>query len=637
MATLTGKTLGKYTLGEQLGHGGMAEVYRAHHPVLDRDVTIKVLHGFLGGEDFLARFKREARAVASLRHAHIQQIHDFDFDGDHYYMVMEFIDWGTLQDLMLQQSREGRYLPSAKVLSIMEQVASALDYAHSRGIIHRDIKPSNILLDSGGNAFLSDFGIARMMGVTQFTATGSLIGTPTYMSPEQCRGEELSPSSDIYSLGIILYEMLTGKVPFTSETTPLAILHKHLTEPPPAPRSLRPDLPVDVEQIVIKALAKDPRDRYPSAGDLARVLKKALDGEAAAVLDAAAAPGSVPGPSRPTELIETPSPDRAERPTEMVEAVTPDWANLPTIPTGLVQAPKTPPPPAPPAGEDKAKGNGPATKRLLLWIALGLLGVLVIAGALIKIVPAMRPSAPVPTPDMSLPSSTPNPMLDTALPSSTRAPMLNTSLPSPTPTATTSETPTPLPGPVFYDNFSTLAYDGSYNPDLWAEWENGASNIAFTQKDGMLSMQQTGGVAALIASNYSNMHLAAPMYIEAKVKLGGQAGHAYVAIMEANFGVICSLYTSGQKGSVLCYDPSSSTHMGELPVDSSQDWHDIRLVVYPDSMTFTAFVDGQPLFSAVPPGALKYLKSAFSFRIGLYDSGTASGYFKEVMIGHVGK
>jgi len=131
MANLTGKTLGKYTLGEQLGRGGMAEVYKAHHPVLDRDVTIKVLHGFLGGEDFLARFKREARAVASLRHAHIQQIHDFDFDGDHYYMVMEFIDWGTLQDLMLQQSREGRYLPSAKVLSWTTLTAAASSTAIS--------------------------------------------------------------------------------------------------------------------------------------------------------------------------------------------------------------------------------------------------------------------------------------------------------------------------------------------------------------------------------------------------------------------------------------------------------------------------------------------------------------------------
>ena len=624
MANLTGKTLGKYTLGEQLGRGGMAEVYKAHHPVLDRDVTIKVLHGFLGGEDFLARFKREARAVASLRHAHIQQIHDFDFDGDHYYMVMEFIDWGTLQDLMLQQSREGRYLPSAKVLSIMEQVASALDYAHGRGIIHRDIKPSNILLDSGGNAFLSDFGIARMMGVTQFTATGSLIGTPTYMSPEQCRGEELSPASDIYSLGIILYEMLTGKVPFTSETTPLAILQKHLTEPPPAPRSLRPDLPVEVEQVVIKSLAKDPHDRYPSAGDLARALKKALGGEAAATLDAAVAPGGASRPSRPTELIETPSPDRADRPTELVEAQSTDRASQPTIPTGLVPAPQIPPPPAVPAGEAKANGTGPARKRPLLWIAAGVLVVLIIAGALIKIVPAMRSPAPAPTFEVLLSSSTP-------------APTLTMSLPSSTPTVFTAGTLTPLPTSVFYDDFSNPTYDGKFDPNLWGEWENGASSIAYTQQDGMLSIQQTGGAAALIATSYSGKSFTAPMYIEAAVRLGAQAGHAYVAIMESNFGVICSLYTTGQKGSVLCYNPLSSAHLGALTVDSSQDWHDIRLEFYPDSMTFAAFVDGHSLFSAVPSGALKYLKSDFSFRIGEYDTGTATGNFKDVKIGKVSK
>ncbi len=625
MANLIGKIVGKYKLIERLGSGGMAEVYKAYHPKLERFVSIKILHSYLAeGEDFLTRFEREAKAVASLRHPHIVQIHDFDVEDDNYYMVMDYIDGGTLHARMVELSKKSLYMPIDQVLSILRQVADALDYAHQKGIIHRDIKPSNILLDSAGNAFLSDFGIARIIGGTQLTSTGSLIGTPTYMSPEQGKGDELTTVSDIYSLGVILYELLTGKVPFSSDTTPLAIIHKHLTETPPEPRLLRPGLPAEAEQVILKALAKDPRQRYQSAGEMVQALEKALGGEAAAALDAAASPGVTSRQSRPTELIETSPPDRSESPTELVEAIPPDRANLPTIPTGLMQAPKAPPPAAP-AGVDKAKGIGPSKKRPLLWIAAGMLGVLVVAGALIKIVPAMRPPVAVPTKKaLLLPSSTPVPTREVLNPAST-------------PTVFTTETPTPLPTSVFYDDFSNPAVNGGFNPDLWETWQNGASSIAFTQQDGMLSIQQTAGAVALIASTYSGMPLDTSMYIEAKVRLAAPAGHAYVGIMESNFGVVCSLFTSGQKGSVLCYDPLSSIRLGDLPVDSSQDWHDIRLEVTPDTMTFTASVDGQPLFSAVPPNALKYQKSAFSFRIGLYDTGAAVGYFKDVMIGVAGK
>jgi serine/threonine protein kinase len=317
MANLVGKKLGKYELTERLGSGGMAEVYKAHHPILDRYVTIKILHSFLAeGPDFLARFKREARAVASLRHPHIQQIHDFDIEGEQYYMVMEFIDWGTLQTRMLDLARSGAYMPAGQVVSVLKQVAGALDYAHNQGIIHRDIKPSNILLDSAGNAFLADFGIARMLSDTQFTATGSLIGTPTYMSPEQGKGEHLTPVSDIYSLGIILYELMTGKVPFTSETTPLAIIHKHISEPPPNPGSLRPDLPGAVEEVILKALAKAPQERYESAGEMVRALEKALPPEAIAALDSSETKHAASVSTLPTMRVdELSAADRARLPT----------------------------------------------------------------------------------------------------------------------------------------------------------------------------------------------------------------------------------------------------------------------------------------------------------------------------------
>jgi serine/threonine protein kinase len=291
MATLVGKTVGKYTLLELLGRGGMAEVYKARHPTLDRDVTVKILHRHLAdGEGFLARFEREAKAVAAMRHPHIVQIFDYEAAEDANYMVMEFIDGGTLQDRMSLLAKEGKFLPVHEILSILKQVGEALDYAHGRGILHRDVKPSNILLDTSGNAFLTDFGIARIM--------------PTYMSPEQGTGEELTAASDLYSLGIIVYQLLSGKVPFSSDTTPLAVIHKHVSQPPPGLRTLRESLPVAAEQAVLKALAKKPGERFRSAEEFIRALEKALPGEAIRALDEAEERKAIPVSKQPTMVME---------------------------------------------------------------------------------------------------------------------------------------------------------------------------------------------------------------------------------------------------------------------------------------------------------------------------------------------
>lgn len=176
MASLVGKTLGKYQISERLGRGGMAEVYKAFHPQLERYAAIKVLHGFLAeGEDFQMRFQREAKAIAALRHPNIVQIYDIDFEDESYYMVMEFIDGGTLKERQLQTKGP---LPIAEMAQIFREVASALGYAHRQGVLHRDIKPANVLLDKSGRAVLTDFGIARIVSETQFTVTGTLVGTP---------------------------------------------------------------------------------------------------------------------------------------------------------------------------------------------------------------------------------------------------------------------------------------------------------------------------------------------------------------------------------------------------------------------------------------------------------------------------
>ncbi len=276
MVSLEGRTLGKYRLIEQLGRGGFASVYKAYHARLDRYVAVKVLHPHLvEGEDFLARFEREAKAVATLRHPNIVIVHDFDVEDNIYYMVMEFIDGQSLKEKLLELNANNAFMPITEIGQIMRCVTEALDYAHERGMLHRDIKPSNVILSKIGEAFLTDFGIARILSNTQFTATGALIGTPAYMSPEQGQGLEVSQASDVYSLGVMLYEFLTGHVPFDADT-PLAIIFKHISDPLPSIHTYRPDLPEDLERVVYKALAKDPEDRFQKPGEMMVALEDSL-------------------------------------------------------------------------------------------------------------------------------------------------------------------------------------------------------------------------------------------------------------------------------------------------------------------------------------------------------------------------
>ncbi len=287
VASLEGKTLGKYRILEALGRGGMARVYRAYHPQLDRYVAIKVLRSDLMDDEafgadasvdetWQARFQREAQSVAALRHPNIVQVFDFDVQDDVYYMVMELLEGDTLKTRLNDYRVRGEHMAWGEIVRIMLDVLDGLAYAHSERVIHRDIKPANILLSRRGQAVLGDFGIAHIIGGTRYTVSGALMGTLHYMAPEQGMQGLCDARSDIYSLGIVFYEMLTQRTPFDADT-PLAILMKHVNDPLPLPRRINPDIPEPFERVVFKALAKKPEDRYQSAVEMAQALRAAAE------------------------------------------------------------------------------------------------------------------------------------------------------------------------------------------------------------------------------------------------------------------------------------------------------------------------------------------------------------------------
>ena len=268
-----GETVGPYRITEQLGQGGMATVYKAYHPSLDRYVAIKVLHpAFKEDESFYMRFQREAQVVAKLEHPNIVPVYDMATKGTEPFIVMKFIEGQTLKHRLRAQP-----LKLSEALSVVPAIASALTYAHEQGYLHRDVKPSNVLMDADGTPFLADFGLARIANQGESSMSHDvLIGTPNYISPEQARGDrDLGPSTDIYSLGIMLYEIVVGRVPFSADT-PYAVVHDHIYKPLPMPTKVNPTVPKEVEAVLLKALAKDPADRYATAIDLADAFKSSV-------------------------------------------------------------------------------------------------------------------------------------------------------------------------------------------------------------------------------------------------------------------------------------------------------------------------------------------------------------------------
>lgn len=263
----------RYELLERIGAGGMAVVYKARDRALGRIVAVKMLHDSLtSDEGFLKRFQQEAYAAANLSHPNIVTIHDIGQDNHRHYIVMEFVEGQTLKQIIRKETNDGRFLPVNRALDLIIQICAGIGYAHRANLIHCDVKPQNVIVSPDDRVKVADFGIARAISsATQQQLVSQVWGTPQYFAPEQAAGEPASPATDVYAIGIVLFEMLTGRLPFAAEShTAMAL--KHLNTPPPPVTEFNPSVPAQLEQIILKVLAKEPSGRYRTAGQLGRIL-----------------------------------------------------------------------------------------------------------------------------------------------------------------------------------------------------------------------------------------------------------------------------------------------------------------------------------------------------------------------------
>src|SRR5215469_1018397 len=364
MAGLEGTSLGRYRLQSHLGRGGMSEVYLAYDELMHRDVAIKVVSS--SHVDYVERFQREARAIGNLHHNHILPAFDYGEQGPWHYLVMPYIEHETLGDRL---DRRGR-LSLEEAAEMLHQIASGLQYAHEHGIVHRDIKPSNILLRDDHHAYLADFGLAKEMNERgSVTQTGVLLGTPEYMAPELADAPA-SKSSDLYALGILLYQMVTGQLPFTAQT-PLAVYMKQMHEQPVPPSRLNPAIPPEVEQVILRALDKDPRRRYltPNALAYAYLEASSISRQTQEII-----PGSASAARVQAVLSVAPSPPAVEEEEKLVLPVYQLNTDVPTA-TGetLIQYPDKSTPPI--AGPLPARLAGGARHNRNVFVLTSYMGI----------------------------------------------------------------------------------------------------------------------------------------------------------------------------------------------------------------------------------------------------------------------
>jgi hypothetical protein len=542
MVDLIGQTLGQYRIIEHIGQGGMATVYKAYQPSLDRYVAVKVLPPYFAHEPgFAMRFTREARAIARLNHPNILSIYDFGQEGDLSYIVMKFVEAGTLKDIM-----DDEPLPLDVTADIIRQIAGALDHAHQRGILHRDVKPSNVLLDEGRWVLLADFGLAKMVeGSVALTGSGVGVGTPAYMAPEQGRGEQVDARADIYSLGVVLYEMLTGQVPFQAET-PMAVVIKHITDPLPLPRSVNPGLPEAVERVILKALAKNSNDRFASTEQMADAL--------------AAATAAAVEPAPPTVEVS---------PVEPLPTPTPQLVKAGPMPALLPEEPSPVPTPTPPAADIPVPVRKPFP-----WKIVGLVaGVVLVAVVAILAVSNLGGEEVVDTPTavagVTGKAATPTPQRE--------------------PTATKISR--------FAERLRDVQFDQVY---LEADFEQPGA-LRMDLPKGWTVGEDGSGNHVLVGKTFERFLLPdgfewTDYMLEARVMLAEGDGGAVVLrwpeVEWEHSGVRLSFLAEHWD---FCQDPGSRC-LGAYEVNNKGVWHHLRVVVVENRLA--AFLDGGLMFDA---------------------------------------
>lgn len=449
---------GRYKIEELLGQGGMSAVYKGTDPNLHRTVAIKLIHPHLSNNpEFVRRFEQEAAAVAQLRHPNIIQVYDFANDGDVYYMVLEYVPGETLQEQLAQLMDAGEQLDADSIARIMASVSDAVAYAHDKGMIHRDLKPANVMIRPNGEPILMDFGVAKMLGGAQHTATGAVIGTALYMAPEQVRGERPDERADIYSLGVMLFETVAGRRPFDGDSA-ITIMMKHVNEPVPDVRTLRAETPEQFVAVIEKAMAKAPEDRFQTAAEMAAALRAMRE---------TAAPGSTVVEAQPESTVVEVAPEATV--VEPAAPATPEAAPPPTAaqeiasgaappPEPVVETPpepvvKEPPPvaaeaPTPEVAASPAE-DGKSRRPLLIGGAIGI-GILlcVVVGGFISVTQFLGGDAtPIATQVAEAGEPAAIEATDVSAAPTAAAPT-EAALPTETPTEAPTETPIPTEIPV---------------------------------------------------------------------------------------------------------------------------------------------------------------------------------------------
>lgn len=555
-------------------------MFKAYQPSLDRYVALKVLPAHLiEHPGFSERFRREARAVAKLEHPHILPVHDYGQEGDLTYIAMRFVEGGTLKDLL------GEPLALPLIVELVGQIAQALDYAHEHGVIHRDVKPSNVLMDEGNWTLLTDFGVARIVEATQeLTGPGVGVGTPTYMSPEQGQGKQVDRRSDVYSLGVMLYEMVTGVVPFEAET-PLAIVWKHVNEPLPLPSSIVRGIPEAVELVVLKAMAKNQDDRFQSAGELASTLYSSWKE------DDAGSQADVKSASGPSPIVEGRAPGRRN-----------------SIRVFLV------------AGMT-------AIVLLVGYVAMqSRIGGSAIGADVLELLPGSTRTLPTDRSQMDQDA------VATARPATSTQPQLP-------PTPIGSEPDLEVASMTVIDDFENSSYDGEYNPGLW----NLEGGCGPSQGEGFLRFPYTASNGDRVCRFYAEVDRYAvpaedlkPIQADFMVEWTGSyiVDHAltFTAVGPPYIGgwsALCGLTTTSEGLYANFFlDNSPGTRDIGRSIVTDGEWHRLRLSLDVRRMEFTCLADNEVVGRVVPPNAGGLMESHFRRGITIWaDPGTSGDLY----------